>query len=191
MLGMARPTWDGLTTLPLAHIDDIEIWLMEAEAPRSPRRRITLGLDEGYLIGVGQGDLLSVGLGIGVTTVFDDTFTLRGDLRLDVLMHLDDPRQDRPPGIGVATGMFAGLRTATYLRDGPRLALRFEVGAVGGYAWVPPGPMDTDYTDLFFVRPAARVGVALGPVDLGYELQLDVDRPEASVHLFTFGAVFE
>jgi len=190
VLGMARPTWE-MALVPLVHIDDIETWLMEAEAPRSPRRRITVGLDEGYLFGAGRGNLLSVGLGIGVTTAFDDTFTLRGDLRLDLLVHLGDPRQDAPAGFSVSTGMFAGLRTATYLQDGPRLALSIEVGAVGGYALVPPSPGETNYADVFYVRPAARIGVAAGPVGLTYEVQLDPEHPDQSVHLFSVSAVFE
>jgi hypothetical protein len=191
LLGMARPTWEGMAFVPLVHVDDIETWLMEAEAPGSTRRRITLGLDEGYLVGVGRGDLLSVGLGIGVTTAFDDTFTLRGDMRLDLLLHMGDPRQDAPAGFGVSTGMFVGLRTAAYSEDGPRLAVSFEVGAVGGYALVPPSPGETSYADVFYVRPAARVGVSVGPVGIGYEFQLDPERPEQSVHQFSLSAVFE
>ncbi len=191
LLGVCRPSWDENGFTSLAHIDDIEIWLGETEEITPRRRSITLDTDMADTVSWGRQDLLTAGLMVGVTTAFDRTFTVRGDLRLDLMAHQGDRAPDPPLGLRASSGLFVGLRTSSYLEDGPRMRLSLEVGAVGGYEWIPPSPGVVGGIDELFLRPAARLSASLGIFEVTYELQLDTSRPDQSVQLVQLGFDFD
>lgn len=196
LLGVCRPRWYGAgSSSPpegdLVHVDDVEAWLAEGESTAPTRPRITLAMDLPYAISFGRGDVLGVGAVLGITTLIDDRFTLRGELGGHALLHADDPNADPPVGVRLTNGFFLGTRAAFYFEDGPSLALSAELGAVWGYENTPPGPGVSLRTEEIFIHPAARLSVRYGMTVVGYELQLDPVDPARSLHTIQFGFAFE
>lgn len=188
VLGVCAAPWAGAD---MVDIDAIEGWLEEAPAEAPTRPRITVSVSEDVGTSFGPGDLLGLGGTLGVTTTFDDVFTLRGDLGAFALVHGSDPSNDPPFGARITTGTYVGLRSSTYFEDGPSLVLSLELGASAGWESIPAAPDGSGAAERFFVRPAARAMARFGPSEVGYELQLDPEDPAQSIHLIHFGWAFE
>lgn len=188
LLGMCRSYSEAG---PLLGIDDIEAWLATEPIERPVHRRISLAGDLTFATAFGPSGEVGTGAVLGVTASFDDVFTLRGDVSLSVLGHLDDPRQDPPLGLRLSTGLYAGLRSSTYFERGPSLVLSLEVGASVGWENVPPGPTETAFRESLFVRPSIRAMARFGITEIGYELQLDPVDPSRSLHLLHLGWAIE
>jgi hypothetical protein len=151
------------------------------------------------------------GVGLGTALIGHDRLYLPFRLSLLVM-----PGEDRPDGVWKRTGMrlqaetgigyrvmLAGGAWATYLVP--------QIGLAGGLDWLehrrshhtvtesgcsPSSPCeatmqtDTRSRTAFYLRPTAGLALHTGLVELSYQLLLDVERIEGSVHQFGMGVVF-